>query len=44
MNTIPHGVYPVMITPFTQDNRIDWENVDRIVDFYAANGCQGIFK
>ncbi|MBQ9952260.1 MAG: dihydrodipicolinate synthase family protein [Clostridia bacterium] len=43
MNTIPNGVYPVMITPFTDDNRVDFEAVDRIVEFYAQQGCQGIF-
>lgn len=43
MNTIPNGVYPVMITPYTDDNKIDFEAVDRIVEFYAQQGCQGIF-
>lgn len=43
MNKIPNGVYPVMITPFTAENTIDWDGVDRIVEFYARMGCQGIF-
>jgi len=43
MNRIPNGVYPVMITPYTEDNNVDWAAVDRIVEFYAQNGCQGIF-
>lgn len=43
MNNIANGVYPVMITPFTADNRIDWDAVDRIVEFYANKGCHGIF-
>lgn len=43
MNRIPEGVYPVMITPFTDENAIDWPAVDGIVEFYARMGCQGIF-
>jgi len=43
MNRIPNGVYPVMITPYTDENTVDWDAVDRIVEFYAQLGCQGIF-
>lgn len=43
MNKIPGGIYPVMITPFTADNQIDYDAVDRIVEFYARGGCHGIF-
>ena len=43
MSRIPGGIYPVMITPFTADNKIDWEAVDRIVEFYIEKGCQGVF-
>jgi len=43
MKRIPQGVYPVMITPYTEDNKIDWLAVDNIVEFYAKHGCQGIF-
>ena len=43
MNKIPSGIYPVMITPFTADNQVDYEAVDRIVEFYAKSGCHGIF-
>lgn len=43
MLRIPDGVYPVMITPFTDENTIDWSAVDGIVEFYAKHGCQGIF-
>lgn len=43
MNKIPGGIYPVMITPFTADNQIDYNAVDRIVEFYAQGGCHGIF-
>ena len=32
-----------MITPYTADNRLDPEAVDRMVEFYASAGCQGLF-
>lgn len=43
MKSIANGIYPVMITPFTEDNKIDWNAVDEIVEFYAKKGCHGIF-
>ena len=43
MKRIPNGVYPVMITPYTDENTVDWAAVDRIVEFYAQHGCQGVF-
>lgn len=43
MGKIANGVYPVMITPFTADNHVDWKAVDQIVEFYAKLGCDGIF-
>lgn len=43
MNTISNGIYPVMITPYTADNRIDLEAVDRMVEFYAQANCHGLF-
>lgn len=36
-------VYPTMITPYTEDGRIDFDGVRRIVDWYAERGCHGIF-
>ena len=38
-----NGVYPTMITPYTKDNKIDFNCVDKIVEFYYKNGCEGIF-
>lgn len=43
MKRVAPGVYPTMITPYTVDNQLDMEAVDRLVDFYADQGCQGIF-
>ena len=43
MKRVAPGVYPTMITPYTDDNQPDMEAVDRLVDFYVARGCQGVF-
>ena len=43
MNLISNGIYPVMITPYTPDNQLDLEAVDRMVEFYAKAGCHGLF-
>lgn len=37
-----HGVYPIAPTPFFDDGRIDYDSVDRIVDFYLQCGATGI--
>ena len=43
MKTIKNGVWPVMITPFTADNKIDWDGVQKIIDWYDKEGVTGIF-
>ena len=43
IKTIPDGVYPTMVTPFTADNKIDYNGVLGILDFYSRNGVDGIF-
>lgn len=43
MSKIASGIYPVMITPFTADNQVDYEVVDQMMEFYARGGCQGVF-
>lgn len=40
---IKNGVYPTMITPFTKDNKIDYDAVLGILDFYSTHGVDGIF-
>lgn len=40
---IPHGVYPTMITPYTKDNKIDFDGVLALLDWYKKKGCDGIF-
>ena len=34
MKTIANGVWPVMITPFTEDNKIDYAAVEKIIEWY----------
>lgn len=38
-----HGIVPVMLTPFTPDNSIDWEGLERLVDWYIENGADALF-
>lgn len=37
MFTISNGVYPTMITPYTKDNEVDYENVKRIASWYIRD-------
>ncbi len=34
---------PVMVTPFLSDNKIDYKNLSRLIDFYEAAGAKGFF-
>ncbi len=43
MNKVAQGIYPTMITPYHEDNTIDYQAVDKLVEFYAERGCHGIF-
>jgi len=40
---IPNGVYPTMITPFTADNKIDYNAVEQLLEWYASKKVDGIF-
>ncbi|MBE6754954.1 MAG: dihydrodipicolinate synthase family protein [Ruminococcaceae bacterium] len=40
---IPNGVYPTMITPYTADNRIDYNAVEKLINWYDEKGVAGIF-
>ncbi len=40
---IPNGVYPTMITPYTQDNKIDYNAVEKLINWYDKKGVAGIF-
>ncbi|HEY9053207.1 MAG TPA: dihydrodipicolinate synthase family protein [Rectinemataceae bacterium] len=38
-----YGCWPTMITPFTEDNRIDFAAVRSMVEWYVERGAKGIF-
>ncbi len=40
---IENGVWPVMLTPYTEDNKIDYEGVLEILRWYDSQGASGIF-
>ncbi len=37
------GLWPVMITPFTQDGEIDYASLERLIAWYEDNGVTGLF-
>ncbi|MGA7278107.1 MAG: dihydrodipicolinate synthase family protein [Desulfocapsaceae bacterium] len=37
------GIIPVMLTPFTPDNQIDWSGYERLIDWYIDNGAEALF-
>lgn len=37
------GSWPVMLTPFTDNGRVDFESLDRLVDWYEEGGSAGLF-
>lgn len=43
MKIINNGVYPTMVTPFTADNKIDYNGVKQLIRWYADKGVDGIF-
>lgn len=38
-----NGVWPVMLTPFTEDNRVDYESLGKLIEWYIDNGVAGLF-
>ncbi|MEE4195435.1 MAG: dihydrodipicolinate synthase family protein [Anaerolineae bacterium] len=41
--TIPDGIYPTMVTPFTYDNKINYAVLEGMVEWYIDNGVHGLF-
>jgi 4-hydroxy-tetrahydrodipicolinate synthase len=41
--SIPDGVWPTMITPFTEDNTVDYGALADLVAWYLARGVDGLF-
>ena len=42
-NPIPVGVWPTMITPYTEDDRLDYAALEKMIDWYVAHGVAGLF-
>ncbi len=41
--SLPNGVWPVMLTPFTQEGEVDFESLQRLTDWYIEAGSAGLF-
>lgn len=42
VKNIPDGVYPTMVTPFTEDNKVDYNGVLELLNWYSEKGVDGI--
>jgi 4-hydroxy-tetrahydrodipicolinate synthase len=43
MKAISNGVWPTMLTPFTDSNEIDYKALEEIIEWYLKNGVDGLF-
>ena len=43
MKDIPGGVFPTMITPYTTDNKIDYNAVLQLLEWYYRKGVRAVF-
>ncbi|MCY1267064.1 L-2-keto-3-deoxyarabonate dehydratase [compost metagenome] len=41
LNSDASGVYPIAPTPFFDDGKIDFNSIDRLIDFYLESGSTG---
>lgn len=39
----PGGVWPVMLTPFTEEGQIDYNALKHLINWYIDKGCDGLF-
>lgn len=37
------GIIPVMLTPFTADGKVDYASLERLTEWYIANGSDALF-
>lgn len=42
-NNFPGGVWPVMLTPFTKENKVDYQALGELIQWYKENGVSGLF-
>ena len=40
---IPRGAVPVLMTPYTRNNQVDYDALDAMVEFYIKAGVAGLF-
>lgn len=43
MNYFPGGVWPVMLTPFTKNNQIDYDGLEKLIEWYLLHDVDGMF-
>ena len=43
MNNYPNGVWPVMLTPFTEKGEVDEDGLYALVEWYIEKGVDGLF-
>jgi 4-hydroxy-tetrahydrodipicolinate synthase len=39
----PNGVWPTMLTPFTETNEVDYEALESLIEWYIKNKVDGLF-
>ena len=42
MMSVPDGVWPILLTPYTEHNQIDKPGIDSLLDFYKQVGVDGV--
>ena len=42
-NNFPGGAWPVMLTPFTRENEVDYEALGALIEWYIREGVSGLF-
>jgi 4-hydroxy-tetrahydrodipicolinate synthase len=39
----PNGMWPVMLTPYTENGKIDYKALEKLIHWYIENGADGLF-
>lgn len=42
-HSFPNGVWPVMLTPYTAQNKVDFASLERLIAWYEQQGVDGLF-
>lgn len=43
LSEFPDGLWPVMLTPYTRENEIDYDALERLIHWYEDQGADGLF-